>query len=231
MWSSGCGGLGFMSSIERPLYSSFPVYALNQVLLPFKLLVPQPLIRRIPLLKTNADIRTGLVLNAVRGKLLDVGCGTNRLVAQYRHDGGDGVGVDVYPWDGVDLIVDDTSRLPYPDASFDTISFVACINHIPNRIEVLREARRLLKPGGQVVMTNLTPRLSRLWHAWAFWDADQHERGMAEGEVWGFTHGQLLGLAATAGFELAARRPFSWGLNSLYIFRRAVTPPQAEPAR
>jgi SAM-dependent methyltransferase len=216
-----------MSSIERPLYSSFPVYALNQALLPFKLLIPQPLIRRIPLLKTNADIRTGVVLNAVRGKLLDIGCGTNRLVGQYRREGGEGVGVDVYPWQGVDQIVEDTSKLPYPDASFDTISFVACINHIPNRGDVLREARRLLKPGGQVVMTNLTPRLSRIWHAWAFWDADQHERGMAEGEVWGFTHEQLVGLAAAAAFTLVARRSFSWGLNSLYVFRAAEAAPGA----
>jgi len=137
-----------MSSIERPLYSSFPVYALNQILLPLKLLIPQPLIRRVPMLKSNADIRTGVVLHAVRGRLLDIGCGTNRLVAQYRRGGGDGVGVDVYPWPGVDQIVEDTSRLPYADATFDTISFVACINHIPNRIDVLREARRLLGPGG-----------------------------------------------------------------------------------
>ena len=218
-----------MSSIERPLYSSFPVYALNQILLPLKLLIPQPVIRRIPLLKTNADIRTGVILNAVRGKLLDIGCGTNRLVAEYRRNGGEGVGVDVYPWQGVDLVVDDTSRLPYPDASFDTISFVACINHIPNRIDVLREAGRLLEPAGQVLMTNLTPRLSRIWHAWAFWDADQHERGMAEGEVWGFTHEELVRLAAAAGFELVARRSFSWGLNSLYIFRAIETARGARP--
>jgi SAM-dependent methyltransferase len=178
---------------------------------------------------TNADIRTGVVLNAVRGRLLDIGCGTNRLVAQYRRDGGDGVGVDVYPWPGADLIVDDTSRLPYPDASFDTVSFVACINHIPNRVDVLREARRLLRPGGQVVLTNLTPRLSRIWHAWAFWDADQHERGMAEGEVWGFTHAQLVGLAAAAGFGLVSRRSFSWGLNSLYVFRVAEAASGAAP--
>jgi SAM-dependent methyltransferase len=223
--------MAFMSSIERPLYSSFSVYALNQILLPLKLVIPQPVIRRIPLLKTNADIRTGVVLKAARGKLLDIGCGMNRLVAQYRKIDGDGVGVDVYPWPGIDLIVEDTSHLPYPDASFDTISFVACINHIPNRIDVLREARRLLKPGGQVLLTNLTPRLSRIWHAWAFWDTDQHERGMAEGEVWGFTHDQLVGLAARAGFELVARRLFSWGLNSLYVFRIAQTARGVEPGR
>jgi SAM-dependent methyltransferase len=218
-----------MSSIERPLYPSAFSYALNQALLPLKLLVPQPVVRRIPFFKTNADIRTGIVLNVARGRLLDIGCGTNRLITQYRANGGDGIGVDVYPWKGVDLVVEDTSMLPFPDVSFDTISFVACINHIPNRTDVLREARRLLAPAGQVLLTNLTPRLSHLWHAWAFWDADQHERGMAAGEVWGFTHAELMALVAKAGFALVARRRFSWGLNSLYILRAAESMRGAGP--
>src|ERR1043166_6946817 len=210
-----------MSRIERPLYPSALSYAVNQIALPVKLLIPQPIIRRIPFFKTNTDIRVGIVLNAARGRLLDIGCGTNRLVMRYRAEGGDGVGVDVYPWDGVDLVVEDTSKLPFEDVSFDTVSFVACINHIPNREKVLREARRLLKPDGQVLLTNLTPRLSRIWHAWAFWDADQHERGMAAGEVGGVTHDELMALVRTAGFALVARRRFSWGLNSLYILRAA----------
>jgi SAM-dependent methyltransferase len=175
-------------------------------------------------LKTNADIRTGIVLSAARGRLLDIGCGSNRLVMQYRANGGDGFGVDVYPWKGVDLVVTDTSKLAFPDASFDTICFVACINHIPKRADVLREARRLLEPGGQVLVTNLTPGVSRIWHAWAFWDSDQHQRGMAAGEVWGLTHGELMALASSAGLELVARRRFSWGLNSLYILRAGAAP-------
>ena len=93
-----------MSRIERPLYPSALSYAVNQIALPVKLLIPQPIIRRIPFFKTNTDIRVGIVLNAARGRLLDIGCGTNRLVMRYRAEGGDGVGVDVYPWDGVDLV-------------------------------------------------------------------------------------------------------------------------------
>jgi SAM-dependent methyltransferase len=208
-----------MTKVERPLYPSLVSYVANQALLPLKLLVPQPALRFAPFLKTNEDIRIAVVLNAVRGRLLDIGCGPNRLVASYRARGGDGTGVDVYPWPNVDMIVDDTSRLPFEDATFDTVSFVACLNHIPNRAQVLREAHRLLKPDGQVLLTNLTPRLSRIWHAWAFWDDDQHERGMAEGEVWGFTHQELVALLSEAGFELLSRHRFSWGLNTLYVFR------------
>lgn len=208
-----------MTRVERPLYGSSFHYGLNQVLLPLKLVIPQPLIARIPFLTTNYDTRMGVALQAVKGRLLDIGCGTNRLVRAYRQRGGEGTGVDVYGWDGVDLVVEDTSKLPFADASFDTITFIACINHIPNRDDVLKEARRLLAPDGRVVLTNLTPRLSRLWHAWAFWDKDQHERGMVEGEVYGFTHRELMALMTRAGFRLESRQPFSWGLNTLYVFR------------
>jgi SAM-dependent methyltransferase len=207
-----------MSSAERDLYGSFASYAFNQAVLPLKLVVPQPIISKFPFLTTNHQIRTGLVLNAVRGRLLDIGCGENHVVRQYRAKGGVGVGVDVYPWDHVDQVVEDTAKLPFADGSYDTISFVACINHIPNRAEVLREARRLLAPGGRVVLTNLTPGLSKLWHRWAFWDEDQHERGMKEGEVYGFTHEELMTLLEGAGYRLVKRQPFSWGLNTLYTF-------------
>lgn len=207
-----------MSDAERRLYPSYLRYILNQALLPAKLVVPQPLIARIPGLSTNLDIRTGLVLHEVRGRLLDIGCGENALVRKYRLEGGEGTGVDVHPWPGVDVLVEDSARLPYADKTFDTITLVACINHIPNRAEVLREARRLLAAGGRLMLTNLTPRLSRLWHFWAFWDEDQNERGLKPGEVYGFTHDTLIALVAEAGFRLLKRQKFSWGLNSLYVF-------------
>ncbi len=46
--------------------------------------------------------RIAAVLPFLSGRVLDVGCGTNELLRAYR---GEGIGVDVYPWDGVDLVV------------------------------------------------------------------------------------------------------------------------------
>jgi SAM-dependent methyltransferase len=194
-----------------------PLRVLDELVLPLKLVVPQPVIAKIPFLRTNEDIRVEMALAYARGRVLDVGCGRNLLVERYRASGGDGVGVDVYPWPGVDEVVQDSSHLPFVDGSFDTVTFVACLNHIPNREAVLAEARRLLAPGGRVVLTNLTPRLSRIWHAWAFWDADQHERGMEEGEVWGFTDAELTEMLERNRFEISQRAAFSWGLNHLYV--------------
>jgi SAM-dependent methyltransferase len=207
-----------MASLERKIYRNYASFALNQILLPAKLVVPQPIVAKVPGLTTNKEIRTNIVLSAVRGRLLDVGCGPNLLVQRYRQNGGDATGVDVYPWPGVDLQVNDSAELPFPDQSFDTVTFVACINHIPNRGAALKEAKRLLKPQGIVLATNLTPTLSRIWHRWAFWDADQHERGMAPGEVYGLTHRELLNLAEGSGLRFVRRDSFSWGLNNLYTF-------------
>ncbi len=149
------------------------------------------------------------------GRLLDVGCGFNGLVRHYAN----GVGVDVHPWPGADVIVPDTAALQWEAESFDTITIIAALNHIPNRAAVLNECRRVLRPGGRVVITMLTPRTSRIWH-WlrAPWDADQRQRGMRPGEVYGFTSAQLLELFKHAGFTLLSQRRFMLGLNRVYVF-------------
>lgn len=162
-----------------------------------------------------AKRRLKAVLPHVSGRLLDVGCGSNRLVRHYSN----GVGVDVYPWPGADLVVGDTAALHWTSESFDTVTIVAALNHIPNRAAVLTECRRVLKPGGRVVITMLTPRTSRIWH-WlrAPWDADQRERGMQPGEVYGFTAAELVELFARCGFILVSQQRFMLGFNRVYVF-------------
>ena len=167
-----------------------------------------------------AKRRVRAVLPHIRGRLLDVGCGFNRLVRDYAN----GVGVDVHPWPGADVIVADTAALQWESASFDTVTIIAALNHIPNRVAVLAECRRVLRPGGRVVITMLTPRTSRIWH-WlrAPWDADQRERGMQPGEVFGFTSAQLLEMFGRAGFTLLVRQRFMLGFNHVYVFGLSET--------
>jgi SAM-dependent methyltransferase len=165
-----------------------------------------------------AHRRVRAVLPHVTGRLLDVGCGSNRLVREY----GNGIGIDVYPWPGADLVVGDTGTLAWDSGAFDTITIIAALNHIPNRTAVLHECRRLLRPGGRLVITMLTPWTSRVWHwARAPWDADQRERGMQPGEVFGFTSAQLVDLFSGTGFTLLSQHRFMLGLNRVYVFARA----------
>ena len=171
-----------------------------------------------------ANRRIEAVLPHVRGRLLDLGCGDNKLVRRYEN----GVGVDVHPWRGADLVVPDSSSLQWEAETFDTITIIAALNHMPNRVAVLRECRRILRADGQIVVTMLTPRTSRVWH-WlrAPWDADQRERGMKPGEVYGFSPSEIVDLFASCGFTLASQRRFMFGLNRVYVFRPVAAIPFA----
>lgn len=208
---------------ERIIYKNTAHYLINLIFFPIKMVVPQPVVSMIPGMETNQAIRTRMVLSEVKGKLLDIGCGPNLLVKEYRLAGGEGIGTDVYDWGDVDLLVDDTSNLPLSDNCIDTVTFVACLNHIPNRENVLKEALRVLSPGGRIIVTNLTPWISKIWHKWAFWDNDQHERGMVDGEVYGFTDRQLRRLFDEVGIQIEEYGKFSWNLNNIYLCKKKST--------
>ena len=49
---------------------------------------------------------------------------------------------------------DASQPLPFEDATFDAILCIDAINHLPDRLAVLREWRRLLKPGGRMLFTD-----------------------------------------------------------------------------
>lgn len=154
------------------------------------------------------------VLPQVRGRLLDIGAGPNTLVRAH----GNGVGVDVFDWGGGAIVVENTASLPFPDASFDTITFIACLNHIPNRQEVLAEARRLLAPGGKVVMTMINPVLGDVGHAIWWYSEDKHRGGMLPGEVGGLWTKDIVAMCGNVGLRLEEHRRFVYGMNHLYVF-------------
>jgi ubiquinone/menaquinone biosynthesis C-methylase UbiE len=52
--------------------------------------------------------------------------------------------------------VGDASHLRFTDASFDAIVDFGIIHHIPNWKDALKELHRLLKPGGQLILEDLS---------------------------------------------------------------------------
>ena len=81
------------------------------------------------------DKRINAVIPHVKGKLLDMCCGSNQLVKKYP---GEGLGIDIQQWGNVDVIFEDASKLPFNDKTFDTITILASLNYIPNKLEVLQ---------------------------------------------------------------------------------------------
>ncbi|MCL4879166.1 MAG: methyltransferase domain-containing protein [Anaerolineae bacterium] len=164
---------------------------------------------------TLEEERLNAVLPHIKGRLLDIGAGPNTLVNIYP---GEGYGVDVFDWGGGTLVVEDTAHLPFEPHSFDTVTFVACLNHIPNRQEVLYEAARLLKPDGRVVITMIDPILGGFGHRIWWYSEDKKRGGMREGELGGMWTKHIVELCQNAGFRLTTHTRFVYGMNNLYIF-------------
>ena len=99
-------------------------------------------------------------------RLLDAGAGELRNRPFCRHlkyvsqdfgqyEGtGDGKGLQTGTWDTSKVdIVSDITAIPEPDRAFDAILCSEVLEHVPNPTEVLDEFSRLLKPGGQLILT------------------------------------------------------------------------------
>ncbi len=172
--------------------------------------------------------RFDYVAREVCGRCLDVGCGRhNRFLREWC--GGDGEGVDVFPYDGLhpSQILADPTRFPFPDASFGTVTFIANLNHVPEplRDAELAEAHRCLAPGGRIVVTMGNPLAEILVHRVvalydrAFgtrWDVDS-ERGMGEDESYYLLDREIVTRLKRAGFGAVRKKWFwtQWGLNHL----------------
>jgi cyclopropane fatty-acyl-phospholipid synthase-like methyltransferase len=51
-------------------------------------------------------------------------------------------------------VADASQPLPFPEASFDALFCNDAINHLPRRLDLLRDWHRLLRPGGRVLFTD-----------------------------------------------------------------------------
>ena len=84
-------------------------------------------------------------------------CGHLKYLSQDfgRYDGaGDGSGLQMGAWDtsGMDIVCDIT-RIPEPDGAFDAVMCIEVLEHLEAPIEALHEFRRLLRPGGVLIVT------------------------------------------------------------------------------
>lgn len=168
--------------------------------------------------------RFRMVLPWIQGRLLDIGCGDNVLVEAY----GSGIGADIVNWGQVDVLLPGDGTLPFASQSFDTVTILAALNHIPERERLLTECYRVLTPNGRLIITMLTPWVSRVTHrVRRKVDPDQTHRHQELGEVWGISRREMEQLLRKAGFELTITVPFVWSLNRLYVARSAS--PRIEP--
>jgi len=113
--------------------------------------------------------------------VLDVGCGRGLLLVEAARRVPDGLAVGIDIWsqvdqsrnvasapldnsvierveDRVDVVTGDGRRLPYVDGAFDAVVSSMVLHNIPDsvgRARIIREAARVLRPGGQLVVVDM----------------------------------------------------------------------------
>jgi ubiquinone/menaquinone biosynthesis C-methylase UbiE len=120
--------------------------------------------------------------------LLDAGAGEcqfkkycshlNYLAQDFgQYDGNGNIGLQTGNWDNSKLdILSDITSIPLPDASVDAIMCTEVFEHIPDPIAAVKEFKRLLRPGGYLLLTapfaslthfapyHFSSGLSRFWY-------------------------------------------------------------------
>ena len=76
-------------------------------------------------------------------RVLDIGCGRNKLSGA--------VGLDHAPLPGVDVVANLDHRLPFSDQSFDAVSANQVLEHVRDLVGLVYEVYRVLRPGGLLV--------------------------------------------------------------------------------
>ena len=83
-------------------------------------------------------------LNTSSGIVVELGSGSRRLRS-------DILNIDIFPSDNVDIVADIT-EIPLKDSIADFVILDSVVEHLPNPVAVVSEAKRILKPGGRLFL-------------------------------------------------------------------------------
>ena len=153
--------------------------------------------------------------------VLDVGCGTGPVIELLarKYPEKHFVGLDITPamievaqskgLPNAEFVVGDAENLPFGDGSFDALLCSNSFHHYPNPGAFLREAHRVLHPGGKLILRDYTS------NDFAVWLMNTFELPLARlvghGDVRILKMGEFRELVEAAGFaieQLAAQKGF-----------------------
>jgi SAM-dependent methyltransferase len=167
--------------------------------------------------------RRRLVLNELTryagtraGRILDLGCGTGGMLPHLTTLG-DALGLDsadeaalACRRRGVPFVKGWGSQLPFRDAAFDAVTALDVIEHVPDDAGLLREIRRVLRPGGLLLVT--VPAYQFLWSQHDVFN--HHQRR--------YRRSQLGRLLRRTGYEIAKLTYYNTLLFPAAMLRKAT---------
>lgn len=157
-------------------------------------------------------------------KMIELGCG-NGNVLKYLHQQGINIeGSDLFlealkfcqQIINVPLYQINALRTPFRDASYDIIGLFDLLEHIKNDAELLKEAYRICKPQGKIILT-----VPAHQHLWSYFDVlSHHQRRYCKKE--------LVNKLEKAGFQIEKISfymfflfPIYWAFRKINLFRKS----------
>jgi demethylmenaquinone methyltransferase/2-methoxy-6-polyprenyl-1,4-benzoquinol methylase len=113
----------------------------------------------------------------------------------------------------VRLIAGRGEQLPFPDATFDALTFTYLLRYVDDPEATLRELARVVKPGGVVANLEFLLPQSRFWRFW-WWGYTRlilPVGGLVTGGREWFTVGRFLGPNISAHYR---RYPLDWTVDA-----------------
>ena len=111
--------------------------------------------------------------------------------------------------DRITLVAGRAEQLPFPDASFDALTFTYLLRYVRDPQATLAELARVLKPGGTMASLEFCVPTGPLWHPawWAYTRMVLPAGGLLLGGREWFRVGRFLGPNISAHYR---RYPVSW---------------------
>jgi SAM-dependent methyltransferase len=147
-------------------------------------------------------LATALVKRFQPSSILDIGCSGGDFVYALRGLNVSACGIDISEYavtHGIPEVIEylqpvdvDTQGLPFKDSSFDMVTALGVIEHLQKPENLIKEAKRVLKPKGIVyILTPSPPFGERIWriiglqkdpdhinvHSQLFWKKAFHQQG------------------------------------------------------